>query len=106
MRQTVHLDILVPLADNEGRSFPLGLFEYFEALLLDVAGGFTRRGDVEGMWRSPDGHVFRDHSRAYALTLLENDTDNTVAAVDSFIRDQFHQEDTFLELVPTRAASF
>lgn len=43
MRSTVHVDILVPLADNDGRPFPHTAFHTFEHFLGVLVGGFTGR---------------------------------------------------------------
>jgi hypothetical protein len=107
MRNTVHVDVLVPLYGNDdGQPFSLSAFDQLEAFLLGIAGGFTRHGDVEGAWRSPDGRVFRDASRAYALSLSETDADGIARSIDAYICEHFAQEAAYLELVPTRATAF
>ncbi|HVE70684.1 MAG TPA: hypothetical protein VNI54_04890 [Thermoanaerobaculia bacterium] len=107
MRSTMHVDILVPVADNDGRPFPPFAFETFEHFLTTLCGGFTRRGDVEGAWRSPEtGDVMRDRSRSYVVTLAAEEADGQVARIESFIRRYFRQEAAFLELIPTRATAF
>lgn len=107
MRSTVHVDILVPLADNDGRPFPHAAFQTFENFLAILVGGFTRRGDVDGAWRSPkSGELLRDRSRAYAITLDAAVAKEQIPRIDSFIRRYFRQEAAFLELIPTRATQF
>ncbi|HYC90566.1 MAG TPA: hypothetical protein VEO54_15220 [Thermoanaerobaculia bacterium] len=107
MRPTMHVDILVPLADNEGRPFPNSAFDTLEHFLTILCGGYTRRGDVEGAWRSPDtGDVLRDRSRSYVVTLPAEEADEQIARIESFIRRFFRQEAAFLELIPTRATVF
>jgi hypothetical protein len=107
MRHTTHVDILVPLADNEGRRFPQSSFDTLEHFLTTLCDGFTRRGDVEGAWRSPDtGIVMRDRSRSYVVTLPVEETEEQIARIESFIRRFFRQEAAFLELTPTRATVF
>jgi len=107
MRSTVHVDILVPLADNDGDPFPASAFNTLEHFLTILCGGFTRRGDVEGVWRSPDtGAVMRDRSRSYVVTLPAEDADEQITRIESFIRRYFRQEAAFLELTPTRATVF
>jgi len=103
----MHVDILVPLADNEGRPFPTSAFDTLEHFLTTLCGGYTRRGDVEGAWRSPDtGDVMRDRSRSYVVTLPAEEADEQIARIESFIRRFFRQEAAFLELIPTRATVF
>ena len=107
MRPMMHVDILVPLADNDGDPFPHTAFDTLEHFLTILCGGFTRRGDVEGAWRSPDtGTVMRDRSRSYVVTLPAEEADEQIARIESFIRRYFRQEAAFLELTPTRATAF
>ena len=107
MRSTVHVDILVPLADNDGRPFPHAAFHAFEIFLATLVGGFTRRGDVNGAWRSPmSGELMRDQSRSYSVTLDAETALAQIPKIDSYIRRFFRQEAVFLELIPTRASMF
>lgn len=68
LRPAVSLDILVPVTDDEGVPFPDSLFATFEHHVVDLTGGITRRGDVEGIWRRPDGSFQRERSRSYTTT--------------------------------------
>jgi hypothetical protein len=107
MRTTTRVDILVPLADNDGRLFPATRFHTFENFLATLCGGFTRRGNVEGVWRSPDtGIIMRDRSRSYVVTLSAENADEQIAQIESFICRYFRQEAAFLELTQTRATVF
>jgi hypothetical protein len=107
MRITTHVDILVPLASNDGRPFPAKIFHTFENFLATLCGGFTRRGNVEGVWRSPDtGIIMRDRSRSYVVTLSAENADEQIAQIESFICRYFRQEAAFLELTQTRATVF
>ena len=107
MRTTMRVDILVPLADNDGRPFPHAAFHTFENFLATLCGGFTRRGDVEGAWRSPEtGTLMRDRSRSYVVTLAAETADEQITKVEDFICRYFRQEAAFLELTQTRATVF
>jgi hypothetical protein len=107
MRSTVHVDILVPLSDNDGRPFPHAVFHAFEIFLANLASGFTRHGDVDGAWRSPmSGELMRDRSRSYSITLDAEIALAQIPQIDSYIRRFFRQEAAFLELIPTRASMF
>lgn len=107
MRQMTHVDILVPLADNEADAFPQSAFNTLEHFFTELCGGFTRRGDVEGAWRSPEtGEVMRDRSRSYVVTLPVEEAEEQIARIESFIRRFFRQEAAFLELSDTRATVF
>lgn len=107
MRQMTHVDILVPLADNDGEAFPQSAFSTLEHFFTELCGGFTRRGDVEGAWRSPEtGEVMRDRSRSYVVTLPVEEAEEQITRIESFIRRFFRQEAAFLELSDTRATVF
>ena len=106
MRDTTRLELLVPLADNDGVPFSNSAFASFEAFLVDTAGGFTRRGDVEGAWKAPDGRVMRDRSRSYVVTVPEHLADHVASAIDHYVRRQFRQQAAFVESLPARAVAF
>lgn len=106
MRPTVHLELLVPIHDNDGIPFTDADFENFEAYLLQAAGGFTRRADVEGTWQSPNGVIMRDRSRSYALTLPKEVADLQMSLLTVYIRERFRQEAAFIEQIPTLASEF
>lgn len=107
MRTTTRVDILVPLADNDGRPFLPTAFHTFENFLATLCGGFTRRGDVEGAWRSPDtGEIMRDRSRSYVITLAAEGADEQIAKIERFICRYFRQQAAFLELTQTQATVF
>lgn len=107
MRTTTRVDILVPIADNDGRPFPHTAFHTFEHFLATLCGGFTRRGDVEGAWRSPEtGEIMRDRSRSYVITLAAEEAEEQIAKIESFICRYFRQQAAFLELTQTQATVF
>ena len=106
MRPTTRLELLIPLVDNDGVPFADPAFADFEDFLITAAGGFTRRGDVEGAWRSPDGRVMRDRSRSYVVTVPEDITDRAASSIDQYVRRQFRQQAAFVETLPARAVAF
>ena len=106
VRDTTRLELLVPLADNDGVPFSDSAFASFEDFLVDTAGGFTRRGDVERAWRAPDGQVMRDRSRSYVVPVPEHLTDRVASAIDHYVRRQFRQQAAFVETLPARAVAF
>ncbi len=106
MRNTVHTEVLVPTHDNSGYPFSDVAIERFEQFLLDLAGGFSRRGEVDGFWRSPDGVTMRDHSRSYVVTLDERNAEEGASQIDEYIQRHFNQLASFVELTPTRATVF
>lgn len=106
MRTTQRLDFLVPVSDNAGELFSEANFSAFEDLLVNVAGGFTRRGDVTGAWRSPSGQLFRDRSRSYSVTVPTDRTEDVASTIHRVITDQFRQEAVLIEATPTLSAAF
>ena len=106
MRPTTRLELLVLLEDNDGVPFPDTAFADFENFLVTTAGGFTRRGDVEGAWKAPDGRVMRDRSRSYVVTVPENLTDRAASSINRYVRRQFRQQAAFVETLPARAVAF
>jgi len=106
MRPTVHLDLLVPIRDNDGVPFTAADFDTFEDYLLGTVGGFTRRCDVEGAWRSPEGVTMRDRSRAYTLTLPEERAAMQMLLVSDYIKSRFRQEAAFVEQIQRSRRSF
>lgn len=106
MRPTVHVDLLVPVADNDGHPFHPDTLASFEAHLLALAGGFTRKGEVAGVWRDEAGRTYRDRSRLYSLTVPRERATAIATTLDRSIRDAFRQEASFVELLPTVATTF
>lgn len=106
MRETRRLDLLVPIADNDGRPFPEGDYSDFERLLVNVVGGFTRRPNVTGVWRNEAGRIFRDTSRSYAATVSTDRTTEVASLLHRFITHRFRQEAVLIEATPTLSAVF
>jgi len=106
MRTTQRLDFLVPVTDNFGEPFTEEDFAALEDLLVDVAGGFTRRGDVSGAWRSPSGELFRDHSRSYSVTVPADRVEDVASTIHRVITHRFRQEAALIETTPTLSAAF
>lgn len=106
MRTTTHVDLLLPVADNDGNIFSPAAIASFEAQLLALAGGFTRKGEVAGVWRDDAGRVYQDQSRLYSLTVPRRRAGAIVREIDRFVREAFRQKASFVELLPTLATAF
>jgi hypothetical protein len=106
LRPTVSLDLLVPLADNEGVPFPDSLFAAFEHRVVDLTGGITRRGDVEGIWRRPNGTMQRERSRSYVTTVDAAVVERVASDLDALLRTTFRQVASFIQATPTTATVF
>jgi hypothetical protein len=107
LRPTVSIDLLVPLSpDDGGGPFPDSLFAAFEHHVVDLTGGITRRADVEGIWRRPDGTTQRERSRSYVTTVDAAVAERVAADIDALIRTQFRQLASYITATPTTAAVF
>lgn len=106
MRTTQHLDVLVPVSGNDGVPFAEADFAAFEDLLVDLAGGFTRHGDVTGAWRSPDGRLYRDRSRSYSVTVPTDRIEDVASTIERAVTARFGQEAAMIETTPTLSAAF
>ncbi len=106
-RTTVRCDLLLPIRDNGGRDFGSEDFGAFERFLVGLAGGFTRRGEVDGAWRSPDtGELMADRSKSYSVVLDAERALEQVAKIDTYIKHAFRQQASYVELIPIRATDF
>jgi hypothetical protein len=106
LRDTVRLDLLVPVQSNAGAPFSEARFHSFEEFVVDLTGGVTRLGEVEGLWRNGSGLVQREHSRMYSTVVSTTDAPRVAAEIDRFIRDAFDQEAAFVTSTPTFATAF
>jgi hypothetical protein len=66
----VELTILIPIADNDGKTFAPAHHQVWERYIVETFGGFSLLpGSVVGAW-SDDGTVFNDHARAYIIAVV------------------------------------
>lgn len=65
----VELTILIPIADNDGRTFTPAHHQAWERYVVETFGGFSLLpGSVVGAWS--DGNViFNDQTRAYVIAV-------------------------------------
>ena len=106
LRDTIAIDVLVPLKSNEGHPFEEHLFRKFERHIVSLTGGITRRGDVEGIWRTPGGRLQRERSRAYMTTADAARAEHVMNELDGLVRSLFGQLAAFVQATPTRATDF
>lgn len=61
------VEVLVPLADNDGNTFTASDFEAFERFILDRFEGLSRLpGTISGSWVEA-GTLYRDHLTVFVL---------------------------------------
>lgn len=106
LRETVSLDLLVPVADNDGVPFSEADFEAFERRVVALTGGITRRADVEDIWLNPFGEYQRERSRSYTTTVPSRDAVAVMTELDALIRSSFDQFNSYIQAVPTLATVF
>lgn len=102
MRQTTHIDAMVPLRDNSGRPFRACEFHRFEKFLLERAGGFTRGAVVDGFWKW-NGVTKRDRLRPYFITVDVETADELAGEVDTYIQEHFCQIASYVETSHTKS---
>ncbi len=58
---------LIPLRYNDGTAVPQEEFRRFEQRAMEIAGGYTADGIVEGGWKAEDGTEYIDQSKRYRV---------------------------------------
>jgi hypothetical protein len=88
--------MLVPVADNDGDTFPEVAFDLFEEVLIARFGGFTRYpGSAVGGWVD-SGRVYRDATRVYAVVVRSVMDGGHIGEVVRFAKAHFRQEAIFV----------
>ena len=59
--------ILLPKRDNLGRLFGRDSYRAFHARMIRRYGGWTRKGQAEGAWLDPAGHLCSDEHWVYEI---------------------------------------
>ena len=59
--------ILLPKRDNAGQRFPRMRYRAFHSRMIRRFGGWTRKGQAEGVWLSPSGTLFTDEHWVYEV---------------------------------------
>ena len=90
--------ILIPTADNDGHPFSRRDWRELEQRLSQLAGGFTREGDVVGQWTGDDGRVYRDRSRRYVVALPSWMALPAFLEAARWTADWFRQEAIYIEV--------
>ena len=69
----IKLTVLIPTTYNNGDEVQKETFQRLENQLLEIAGGYTIEGIVEGGWVDKDGTIYKDKSRKYTVVTSELD---------------------------------
>jgi hypothetical protein len=78
LAETLHLvQLLLPLADNDGRAFPRSAYDRVRYELAERFGGVTAylRAPAEGLWKEGEGQVSRDDVVIYEVMTSALDRD-------------------------------
>lgn len=87
------VQVLIPVADNDGSAFSAEHFAAFEAAILDAFGGFSViPSEVVGAWRSDAGVDYRDRSRVYAIAIASLTDGARLGELIGFAKAHFRQE--------------
>jgi len=106
LRDSVALNFLLPTTSNNGVPFADSRFADLERRVVDLTGGITRLGEVEGIWRNSSGVLQRERSRAYTTTVDAHLAERVAAELDVLIRTCFDQFAAYVQATPTRATAF
>lgn len=90
------IELFIPLADNDERVFALEHHRAFEARLLDLFGGFTRKAEpLQGAWRD-EGQTYRDDLVVYVVRLESITLGVRVREAVEFAKAHYEQEAIFV----------
>lgn len=90
----IEVTILVPVADNDGRTFAAPHHAQFEAFLTERLGGFTRLpGVAVGGWvDEATGRSYRDLTTLYMVAVRGLVGNEALHEVASFAKAHYRQE--------------
>ncbi|RYZ17178.1 MAG: hypothetical protein EOO70_02680 [Myxococcaceae bacterium] len=84
------IQILIPVASNEGVTFAPAHHDAFEAFVIDRFGGLTFAGTVQGAWLD-NGQLYRDTCRLYQVAVTSLTDGGKVGEVVSFAKVHYAQ---------------
>jgi hypothetical protein len=90
---------LLPTAYNDGRKVESQVFQNFETEVLNLVGGFSIEGLVEGGWKDDEGVFYRDRSRKYVVIADETHIDDLKALVIKYGK-VLDQKAMYIEVQP------
>jgi hypothetical protein len=87
--------VLVPKRDNLGHPVPRRAYGAFHARIIRRYGGWTRKGQAEGAWLSPSGHLYTDEHWVYEVGHERRDLRFWQAEKER-LKAEFDQEDIWI----------
>ena len=88
---------LIPTKYNTGEKVGREIFQRFETRLIEIAGGFSSEGFVEGGWEGPDGKIYRDKTRKYSIAADEAKIEELKTLIKE-IGKELKQEAMYVEI--------
>lgn len=91
------VQILIPLADNDGEDFSAEHHAAFEAAIIDSFGGFTLYpASAIGGWRNAAGITFADATRVYGIAVVSLVDGDKIGGLARFAKAFYLQEAIFI----------
>jgi hypothetical protein len=87
--------VLLPKRDNSGRLFAARDYRAFHARMIERYGGWTRKGQAEGVWLSPSGELFTDEHWVYEVGHSNRDLRFWQAEKER-LKTEFDQEEIWI----------
>jgi len=87
--------ILLPKGDNLGQPFDQERYAAFHARMITKFGGWTRKGQAEGAWLSPSGHLFTEDHWVYEVGHSRRDVRFWQAEKER-LKAEFDQEEIWI----------
>ena len=92
MPSSIKVTLLVPLTDNDGESFDLRTWQWWNRRLADAVTGFTDMGVATGWWRG-----MTDRNRVIVIVVKSAAEVDALRQVLREARFRFRQEAMYLE---------
>jgi hypothetical protein len=91
------VQMLIPLADNDGETFTAEHHAAFEEAIVDAFGGFTRLpSSAIGGWKNAAGVMFSDVTRVYAVAVVSLTDGDKLGGLVRFAKAFYLQEAIFI----------
>lgn len=93
-RQTLLIQLLVPLYDGEGKRYPARYYSQLQRKLTDKFGGLTiySRNPAEGFWKEGKSQTVKEEMLVYEVMAVEADPDFWQKLKFTLV-EQFDQEE-------------
>jgi len=97
----IEVQILVPVAGNDGAEFSADHHEAFETFAAELFGGVTRLpSNAAGVWIEA-GTVYRDETRVYVVALASITDGGKVRTLADFVKAHYAQLAVYVRYLGT-----